>query len=457
MDVFDLPNEKSLVGIGINIYREGFDTNSCEYGFLFRKFDYCGGLIKEKVYRYFDSVVLIRSTYSGVTDNNTIASYGFSGFNITHKGTYSYFMGTGSDSHDQLYNVLLILDENGEIVVKKIFLENKLLYAQHIVVFNDDRILSVLFDQLNGKYTFRWLLPNGDIRKQNGVAIPNYTLLYYVKESVDNQLYFTAKKYLDDDPNSIMVLKIDTLGNQVWKFEEHGNLGSNRDILVKDTSLIICALEYDSNFVEKKSLALIELNTEGKLLTRKRIETGNYFMTSLSVSLIESKNQAYYIAANLHKGSPVQRSISIISLSQDFQLLWFKQFYKKDNISFGHAITECSDGGLAIVGVDRQLRPNEYGSVIIKTTKDTPVGTVSDDMESLLSVFPNPVSEYLLLHNENHELYHYFIYTADGELIEGGKTNQSEILVSGLAQGIHFIKLLDNGGNSKVIKFMKAD
>lgn len=457
MDVFDLPDEKHIVAIGVNIYREGEDPAVCDFGFLFRKFDYCGNVIIDKRYGHFDSVTLVRSQFCGITDNDEMASYGYSGYNITHKNKYSYFAGLGEDAQHQFYNVLMILDENGDVLLQKVYRESLIQkrQVQHLILLEDGNILMVLRDFFKGEYTFRWLSNNGQILKEITASLPNDLLFYYSKISPDNQFYFTAKKQLDSDENTFMVIKLDTFGNMIWEYAESGNLGSAREIYITDTSLLICAIVYDSNLVEQKSLSLIELSFQGKLVSKRRIDIGNnYFMFSASLNFFKSSRGNYYTVANLYNRFPVQRAISIISLSSNLKLNWYKQFYKKDNISFGHAMTETSDEGLVAVGVLRQQRPNMYGSIIVKTTPEAPTGNFSVEDIDLLSIYPNPVNDYIYFISQ-HTNYKYFIYNLDGSHLMNGIISENKIPISTLQAGLFICKIIDNKGNSLVNKFIK--
>ncbi len=452
MDVFDLPSKQQIIAIGISQNREGVDTNECNYGFLFRKFDYCGNILKERIYGHFESIAFTRSIFSKI-DNGT-SGPGRSSYNITHKEGYSYFIGFALDTLGGQYNVLLVIDEEGEIVMRKNYYNGtNANEVQHIVLFRDGRILTITDSIETDSYTFNWLNKDGDIRKKVMINTPEHFELFYAKESSDGQLYFTGNKSPNDDPSSISVLKIDTLGNVVWSYEANGDIGRGRDIFIKDSSILICALHYDSIRGANDALVLLELNLYGIEISRKIVKIDGYDLAGLSMSMVEGSNNNYYVATNLY---PINKnglhSVSIISLNQDYNLNWYKYFYKKDNISFGYKMAECSDGGLVIIGEERHQRPNEYGSVIIKTTSDAPVGTVSLKNEELIAVYPNPVHDYLKFPIKS---YFYSIYSSDGKQIKNGFSYDNEFSASEIPTGVYILKLINTEGRVFVTRFIK--
>lgn len=454
MDIFDFKEKNQIITLGVQLSRGDFDTSICSYGFLFRKFDYCGNIIKEKVYNHFGSLVFWNSIFTGIDHN---ADYSRSGYNITHRNNKSYFMGSAANSSgEQNYNVLLILDEQGEVELQKIYSKQMIDgQVEHLVLFDDGRILATSYSLTLDAYTLNWIDADGSIRKQIKVDIENNIGLYYAKETQDGQLCFTGIKNSFQDNNSIYVFKIDTFGNLNWTYEFHGLIGYARDMFLKDSSLIICA-SVDDTLNSKRSLELIELNNKGNEISTKTIDVPNYSIEAYcGISMIDGADDKYYVAMNLTPVNKSQRTISIVSLTQDLNLNWFKYFYKKDTFSFGNKMTVCSDGGLAIIGEARHQRPTQFGSVIIKTTMESPLSNISIVDDGEFYIFPNPIQNYLYYLNESHSSFRYIIYSTEGVIIDSGIDTQGKVSVEKLRQGIYFIKFINSYGKAKSTKFIK--
>jgi hypothetical protein len=84
------------------------------------------------------------------------------------------------------------------------------------------------------------------------------------------------------------------------------------------------------------------------------------------------------------------------------------------------------------------------------------IGSVNDRDKPHISVYPNPVSDLLLIATtfNNHEI-PYFIYHSNGSLILSGKLIQGNTYVNmqNVASGVYFLKILDS--ESKVFKIIK--
>lgn len=106
-------------------------------------------------------------------------------------------------------------------------------------------------------------------------------------------------------------------------------------------------------------------------------------------------------------------------------------------------------GGLEDNGRPRMPIPPYTAAVASKTLSTEEVKTVSQEQ---FRVYPNPISDILMINGKAIESYYYQIYDTTGKLILEGKFINNQINLSQLKAGLYLIRINDSKDLTKIIK-----
>lgn len=110
-------------------------------------------------------------------------------------------------------------------------------------------------------------------------------------------------------------------------------------------------------------------------------------------------------------------------------------------------VTATGDGGSITEGVQQP-----YKIIVISGIEET-------DINLILSVYPNPTTDFVILSVENSDTQNmtYSLYDVQGKLIEKQKLNGNQTTISmiDLANDIYFIKVLNKSTEVKIFKIIK--
>lgn len=89
------------------------------------------------------------------------------------------------------------------------------------------------------------------------------------------------------------------------------------------------------------------------------------------------------------------------------------------------------------------------------------LGINNKDINLTSSIYPNPASSYVTLNfnNDDPKNISYLLYDSSGKLYQQKKVNGKQTLISmtDLADGVYFIKVLDNKSELKLFKIIKTN
>lgn len=453
MKMIDLPNEQSIVVIGITQNRIGVDPKECNNGFLFRKFDYCGNILIDKIYGNWDSLEYRESNNTGLAGLNG-TDFSNAGYNIVTDNNVSYFMGQ-TYSAFKYYHMFLALDSNGEIINQKFYLNDEIEgLIMHLINLNDGRFLAL---SISGNQRFmHWLDNTGKILKSIVMEDLENGGLYFPAITSDKQLCFTGYKNFTPigDFNKLAVYKIDTFGQVIWEYLESDSIGCGRELFITDSSIIICALRVNQVQLRNDAIVLLELTNSGNLMSKRTIEVKDYRFLPYNVSMFKDNQNKLFLSACI---SPMQNNnsaISVIALNDDMKYKWHNYFYVKDYSSYGQQTIESSDSDLVTIGKVRRRSPNEYGSRIIKLAKKDPTNTSISTNDVDLELYPNPAFDFIFLNNENKNSMFYSICNIEGKRIKAGMV-EDKIEIQELSSGLYFLVLSSESGTLQKFKIIK--
>lgn len=454
MELFEAKGN-SIIAIGIKQNRIGVNPLECKNGFFFRKFDYCGNVLNDRVYGNWDSLEYRESNYTGLVEI-TATDFSQAGYNVVSKNTDSYFMGQIYDEF-KYSHIFLVLDSDGNIKFQKIFSNNQIEgYIKNLIRYDNERFIAISIFE-NEQYMY-WLNSKGELLKNVKIEKLEGGGLYFSAVTTDKQLCFTGYKDFTPigDANSLFITKIDTFGNINWTYSASKNIGSGRDIFVTDSSIIICALRYDS-LLGNDAIILLELDNSGIELSRRVIDVPGYKLRAYNVSITKSMNSGYFIVASLNPtyNNNTNTSMSVVALNNNLEYKWHKYFFNKDHTSFGQKIIEVSDGDLVMIGKIRRRSPNAFGSRIIKFKNQDAVG-IHEEVETKegLILFPNPAKQEIYFSNYINQPLNYVIFAYNGQNIQSGRT-LDRIEISKLTPGLYLLQLINKFGIKDLIKFIK--
>lgn len=109
----------------------------------------------------------------------------------------------------------------------------------------------------------------------------------------------------------------------------------------------------------------------------------------------------------------------------------------------------------------RTILVNTRGWTINDSTKgdicDASLSTLDYDLENQISIYPNPVRDYLTVNYNTNQAYDIAVYNSLGKLLttyEKAKSN-FQVPVEHLANGLYFISVKDESGKKATLKFVK--
>ena len=120
-------------------------------------------------------------------------------------------------------------------------------------------------------------------------------------------------------------------------------------------------------------------------------------------------------------------------------------FINEDIYTFGIYAGDCPSGCLYHIHWDFQV--NEDCEVTLLANQE--------NISSLFSIHPNPVSEKLHINQINTEEYSIKLYSIEGKLLETIQYSPKSINVSGLNSGVYFIEIITSNGNKQIKKIVK--
>jgi len=153
-------------------------------------------------------------------------------------------------------------------------------------------------------------------------------------------------KELGGVDNESVVLKIDTLGNEIWtrKIKARYNELKARAVTTDDTGNIYVLADEESLFPTVQQVALIKLNSQGDSLWTK------YYPGNASLAKDIKFNQDGNLTASVtadYDGNG--RSFTMLELDTSGTVLWTKSYIEELGVSpFAERFIELRDGGYAV-------------------------------------------------------------------------------------------------------------
>ncbi|WP_262149388.1 T9SS type A sorting domain-containing protein [Chryseobacterium foetidum] len=256
------------------------------------------------------------------------------------------------------------------------------------------------------------------------------------------------------------IVKISSTGNIIWE-KRYG--GSQNDFAhsVKPTSddgFIVAGNTFSVNGHISGSIGpsdawLIKLDQSGNLQWEKSLGGQTY---DAAKSVIQTSDGGYLIAGDsaatngIPSGNNGTIDFYVVKLNSTGNVMWHKCL-GGDNTDFGMQIIQTSDGGAVIVGEAHTFNNGQVtGSFggkdfwMVKLTTVLSTAEVSD--KSKISVYPNPVKDFLHLENlPKKSLITISDISGRKTMSEKSADSKTVIDVSDYSSGIYMLQI-ENGG-----------
>ena len=109
----------------------------------------------------------------------------------------------------------------------------------------------------------------------------------------------------------------------------------------------------------------------------------------------------------------------------------------------------------------RDILVNTRGWTINDSTNGDACGaslsTLDYDIENKISIYPNPAKDYLTVHYKANQKHTITVYSSLGKLLAtyNNAENNFQVPVAHLANGLYFITVREDSGNTATLKFVK--
>ncbi|HRZ42562.1 MAG TPA: T9SS type A sorting domain-containing protein [Bacteroidales bacterium] len=284
----------------------------------------------------------------------------------------------------------------------------------------------------------------------------------------------TYSATLQDSKNG-MVIKTDSLGNEIWRKLVGGffNDGEARLGIAKDGNYIIGQdyAEWNHQGIPIGRLNIVKTDTSGSTIWQKKYGIPKILYTCSSVKVLEDGNiVAIGNSGNTDTGS-TKRPGWIMKISNDGDSLWFREIEKYHPWGYEHNpydFGQTPDGGFVVCGKVMDVYNGTFDDMwLVKLDSlgcDTPgcqYNSIDDKVLSMvrLKLFPNPSKEYFIIEytmdKPNLPGALIEIRTIDGRLVKTievkGPQNQIIINTNPFARGM-YLCLLKQGTNTLAVQ-----
>ncbi len=158
-------------------------------------------------------------------------------------------------------------------------------------------------------------------------------------------------KNTDDFEEDAWIIKVDSSGNKLWEAQfGYDKTDYASDIIeTYDHNLISCGM-MSSQGREHKSIWLVKLDSLGNEIWNNTYELNKW---NVGTSLVQGLDSNIYVAAYTRMNSLFEYDIALLKINTDGELIWKKVFSwgRRDQST---SITRSYDGGIIISGFSRQ-------------------------------------------------------------------------------------------------------
>jgi hypothetical protein len=271
------------------------------------------------------------------------------------------------------------------------------------------------------------------------------------------------------------LIKIDSLGNQLWYNRYGGSLQQNSGISgiveMEDSTLIFEAMLYKYNSIldgEEKYPAIFKTDKNGNVIWQKDYNDGILGYASTGFRL--SNNYFYSVGDKGRYGQSGKIAhLRKYDTEGNFIFEYNYEYFNSDTSFNGFLdFTQTPDSGFLCVGYTQYYSTDSIGPYrawLVKTDKygcivqDCQL-TGLEDIQELqeLSIFPNP-SQNVFYINASQGIKNVSVFTINGNRIlqENTKSNFAKIDLSNFSKGIYFVEVQTEVGETIRRKVVKVE
>jgi hypothetical protein len=271
------------------------------------------------------------------------------------------------------------------------------------------------------------------------------------------------------------LIKIDSLGNQLWYNRYGGSLQQNSGISgiveMEDSTLIFEAMLYKYNSIldgEEKYPAIFKTDKNGNVIWQKDYNDGILGYASTGFRL--SNNYFYSVGDKGRYGQSGKIAhLRKYDTEGNFIFEYNYEYFNSDTSFNGFLdFTQTPDSGFLCVGYTQYYSTDSIGPYrawLVKTDKygcivqDCQL-TGLEDIQELqeLSIFPNP-SQNVFYINASQEIKNVSVFTINGNRIlqENTKSTFAKIDLTDFSSGMYFVEVQTEVGETIRRKVVKAE
>lgn len=291
-----------------------------------------------------------------------------------------------------------------------------------------------------------------------GAKDPNiFRVIHYFPNDVLEIAYYPSAPY------STCFFSLQNAVENDARTNYYNTYGSTPDVFLQgvpvsnslDTNTVKPFLNQTTDFEIRLSHSSVTGSDSG-MVTCTIIRRGNDTLQSANIFLAVQEDSIDYAAPN---GIPRHYGVfrKSVTASQGDAIALPQQIGDSVSISGSYAFKAAWNKNLLSAFAILQKKSDRS---IVQGAKEklvlTTVSGIADVVSNKISVFPNPVSDKLIVTNSNNYT-SFEIYNVLGETIERSNLNQNTISTSQLNEGIYFIRFTNAASASDVLQFQKVN
>jgi len=336
------------------------------------------------------------------------------------------------------------LTSNGDndVFIQKLDPNGDLVWAQSIGGTDEEHGNSLTLDSLNNIYVTG--IFNGVVDFDSGTGITNLT---------SNGGY------------DVFIQKVDSNGSLIWVNSFGGTNSDLANSITLDASGNVYTTGSFQGTVDfDPSASVFNITASGgynDVFVHKLDNNGNFIWATnpILADVNHSRSIATDVLGNVYIIGTATGPLSATfmqKLDASGNQIWNTTFVSSPGDHRGKSLTISSSGDLFITGFFQQLcdfnpgagtynlaAPNDYGIYVVKFSST--VGIKNFEIESKLTIYPNPASNKLFIDTKL-ELNETIIIDIAGKVIVTTKQSTKLVNVTNLSDGIYFIKLITDKG-----------
>lgn len=285
--------------------------------------------------------------------------------------------------------------------------------------------------------------------------------LNYVMESSTGDIYCVGQVQVGTLYNRGLVIKLNQDGEFIWRKEiEQSKFGFDKSYCkeVTNGNLLLVGSKYKPFFINDAQVwtCVVEIDSSGHVLFEKTFYS-NYDSNN-SHCIADAQNNINCTGAVFQKGNNFARGY-LIKLSPSGDSIWKREFTHgwkdRDEVFTNIALSE--DGGYYLTGYNWVQGDNSSKAWIVKVDSNgcvvagcnTAVNVEKEVYGSLFHLFPNPVSDQLIIYLNDEDLqernYMLNCYDQNGRLVLTREISgrKSDIDLDKLTSGMYFYQIGD--------------